>query len=91
MIQNPDAIRPLKFVRIRVYRGGQAEYLSTLMHDERKALLDDLAALRAEGKPESDAEVTETRDKIMFLVNALRDLDSALVSLAGPDEDPRER
>ena len=82
-------LRPLLFVRVRLYRGGMAEYISELLHDERIALLDDLAKLRAKGKPEDDTEVTETRNKILWLVNALRDIDAGLVSLAGPDEDPR--
>ena len=82
-------IRPLHFIRVRLYRGGMAEYVSEVLHDERVALLEDLSSLRSAGKPETDPEVEATRNKILWLVNALRDIDSGLVSLVGPDEDRR--
>lgn len=84
-----DAIRPLLYIRVRLYRGGQAEYIRDLLRDEQAALLEDLGRLRGEGKPETDPEVEDIRAKYLHLVNALRDIDAGLIQLAGPDEDPR--
>lgn len=84
-----NGVRPLHFVRVRLYRGGMAEWVQQVLRDEQAALYEDLAKLRAEGKPESHPEVTKVRENLVHSVNALRDIDSALISLVGPDEDPR--
>jgi hypothetical protein len=75
--------------RMRVYRGGQAEWAQTVLRDEQAALYDDLAAMRAQGKPEDDPELAAVRQKLMWSITILRDLDAAMVSLVGPDRDPR--
>lgn len=85
-----DAVRPLHFIRVRLYRGGQAEYVRDTLRDEQAAILEDIAALRAAGKPETDPEIAELRTQYLHLVNFLRDVDSGLMHLVGPDEDPRD-
>lgn len=86
---NDPGVRPLHFVRIRLYRGGMAEWVQQVLRDEQAALYDDLAKLRAEGKPENDREVERVRTNLVHSVNVLRDIDSSMISLVGPDEDPR--
>lgn len=86
----PDpSIRPLHFIRVRLYRGGMAEWVQQTLRDEQAALYDDLAEARRKGKPEDDPEVAEIRAKLVYSVNALRDIDAGLIQLVGPDEDPR--
>lgn len=80
--QNP---RPLDFIRIRLYRGGQAEFVLTLFTEERDGLLEDLGKMRGEGKAEDDPELVRTINEIRFLNNALRDLQNGLVELVGSD------
>jgi hypothetical protein len=77
--------------RMRVYRGGQGFWIQGVLRDEQSALYDDLAALRVQGRLEDDAEVTAIRQRLLWSTNILRDLDASLVSLVGPDEDPRDR
>jgi hypothetical protein len=84
-------IRPLLFVRVRLYRGGQAEWVRNLLRDEQEALFKDLAKARADGKPETDPEVIEMREQLSWSVSALRDIDHGLIDLVGPDRDPRPR
>lgn len=81
--------RPLHFIRIRLYRGGQAEYLRDLCRDEQAELLEELGDLRAKGKTEEDPEIVEVRQNLVWLINTLRDLDTGLLELVGPDSDPR--
>lgn len=89
MTQQNAEVRPLHFVRVRLYRGGMAEWVQKVLRDEQAALYEDLGNLRAEGKLESHPEVIEVRQNLMHSINALRDIDAAMVSLVGPDEDPR--
>lgn len=77
--------RPLDFVRARLYRGGQAEYIRDLLEDEKATLFDDLAALRTEGKPEDDPDVQEVRANLRHLINFLADVNRGLIELVGPD------
>lgn len=84
-----DAVRPLHFIRVRLYRGGQAETVRDVLRDEQAAILDDISDLRSQGKPEADPEIADARSRYLHLVNALRDIDAGLLQLAGPDEDPR--
>lgn len=75
--------------RMRIYRGGQGQWVQEVLRDVQAGLYDDLAKFREAGRDESDPEVAQVRDKLMWSVNILRDVDSCLVSLVGPDEDPR--
>lgn len=82
-------VRPLHFIRVRLYRGGMAEWVQQVLRDEQQALYEDLARLRGEGKPETHPEVEKVRTNLVHSVNVLRDIDSGLISLVGPNEDPR--
>ena len=77
--------RPLNFVRARLYRGGQAEYIRDLLEDEKESLFEDLAAARTHGKPEHDPEIEEIRTNLRHLINFLRDVNQGMVELVGPD------
>lgn len=81
--------RPLHFIRIRLYRGGQAEAIRDILRDEQAALYDELAELRAKGKDESDPEIETIRQTLVHVISALRDIDTGMIELAGPDVDPR--
>ena len=81
--------RPLHFIRVRLYRGGQAEAIRDILRDEQASLYDDLADLRAKGKPEDDDEVAEVRQNLVHVISALGDIDRGLIELVGPDADPR--
>lgn len=81
--------RPLLFIRVRLYRGGQAEYIRDLLRDEQAELMTELGELRGKGKPEDDPEVEEIKQNLVWLINALKDFDTGLIELAGPNEDPR--
>lgn len=82
-------VRPLLYARIRLYRGGQGEYLRDLLQDDQEDLLEELGQLRAAGKPEDDPEVMEVRTTLGHNANTLRDVSGALIELAGPNEDVR--
>ena len=77
--------RPLDFVRIRLYRGGQAEYLRNLCLDEQEALFEELGELRGKGMDEGSHEVQDVRARLHHLINILKDLNSGLIELRGPD------
>lgn len=78
--------RPLNFIRVRYYRGGQIEFIRALLDDEKNALYDDLGKMRDAGKQEDDPRVTETRDNLRHLINALRDIDQGMIELVGTGE-----
>ena len=46
--------RPLNFVRIRLERGGQAEFIRSVLETTKTVLLDKLGQLREDGLPEDD-------------------------------------
>jgi hypothetical protein len=77
--------RPLRFVRLRVYRGGPAEYLKTLLEDEKAAELENLSEYRTKGLPEESPAIEECRNNLRYLIGFLRDLDSAMIDMVGPD------
>lgn len=89
MTQQQTDLRPLHFIRVRLYRGGMAEWVQQVLRDEQAALYQDLAEARRQKKPENHPDVEDIRRKLVYSVNALRDIDSGLISLVGPDEDPR--
>ena len=76
-------------MRMRVYRGGQADWAQGVLRDEQAILYEDLGELRKQGVPESDPRAVSLRQRLTWSVNVLRDLDAAMISLVGPDEDPR--
>lgn len=80
-------LRPLDFVRVRLRRGGEAEYIQRLLTDEKEALLDDLGRLRDEGVAEDDPRIEEIRESLRHLISVLRDVDSGRVELAGSGRD----
>ena len=77
--------RPLSFIRIRLYRGGQAEFIRDLFEDEKDRLFKDLGDMRSEGKDESNPEVEECKTNLRHLIYALKDLNNGMIELAGPD------
>ena len=77
--------RPLDFVRVRLHRGGQAEYIRDLLEDEKEELMEELGKLRAEGKAEDDTDVEEVRNNLRHLILALKDVSMGLIELSGPD------
>jgi hypothetical protein len=77
--------RPLNFVRVRLFRDGQAEYIKELLEDEQDDLLEQLTKLRVAGKPEDDTEVAETRQNLRHIIRALSDVTRGLIDLVGPD------
>jgi len=77
--------RPLHFIRVRLYRGGQAEYVKTVLEDERDALLEDLSRMRTEGKNENDSDIQECAANIRHLNGALKDIMNGMIELVGPE------
>ncbi len=84
-----DMLMPSGERRMRIYRGGQAEWVRDVLQDVQAGLYDDLAKLRERGVPEEDPESVEIRRKLDWSVALLRDVSACLISLVGPDEDPR--
>lgn len=82
------APRPLAFIRLRVHRGGPAEYLHSLLEDEKSAEMENLTEYRTKGLAEDSTEVDEARMNLRYLIAFLRDLDSGLVDMLGPDPTP---
>ncbi len=79
------APRPLNFIRVRLYRGGQAEYIRDLLSDEVDALFEELAKFRGAGKNETDPELIEVTQNIRHLNGALKDIGNGLIEITGPD------
>ena len=79
------APRPLAFVRVRLYRGGQAEYVRDLLLDDKEDLFKDLFELRSAGKTEGDDEVQEVRRNLNYVINAIKDIERGMIELVGPD------
>lgn len=79
------APRPLNFIRVRLYRGGQAEYIRDLLSDELNASYEELGELRGAGKVETDPEIMEVIGNIRHLNGALKDIGNGLIELAGAD------
>ena len=77
--------RPLHFVRVRLYRGGQAEYIRDLLEGEKDNLFDDLTKLRTQGKHEDDPDIEECRTNLRHVINALKDVNNGLIELVGPE------
>lgn len=77
--------RPLDFVRVRLHRGGQAEYIRDLLEDEKEELMEELGRLRAEGNAEDSSEVEEVRANLRHLILALKDVSMGMIELAGAD------
>ena len=81
--------RPALFVRVRLFRGGQAEWVRDVLRDEQDNLYDDLARARERGLPEDSDEIQEIRQKLLWSIDTLRDAESSLIELVGPNRDPR--
>jgi hypothetical protein len=79
------APRPLNFIRVRLYRGGQAEYIRDLLADELDASYEELGLLRGKGLDETDKEIIEVVGNIRHLNGALKDIGNGLIELVGPD------
>jgi hypothetical protein len=77
--------RPLDFIRVRLYRGGQAEYVRDVLEDEKEALFEELGDLRGKGVDENSPETEKVRTNLRHVINALRDLSNGLIELRGPD------
>lgn len=79
----------MEFLKVRVYRGGQADTLLAVFQDRQADLFEALAKLRSSGMAEDDHEISETRARLVWLTNVLRELGLASIELVGPDADPR--
>lgn len=77
--------RPMNFIRVRLYRGGQAEYLRNLLLDEQEELFAELGKLRGEGMNEDSTDIEAIRTDLRHIINILRDVNSGMIELAGPD------
>lgn len=77
--------RPLNYIRVRLYRGGQVEYIRDVLEDERDQLYEDLAKMRAEKKPEDGPDITECTANIRHLNSAIRDIANGYTELVGPE------
>lgn len=77
--------RPLNFVRVRLYRGGQAEFVLSVLEDERDALLEELGALRGDGGKLDGKRAVEIQGQLRHLINAIRDVQMGLIELVGGD------
>jgi hypothetical protein len=77
--------RPLNYIRVRLYRGGQAEYVRSVLEDERVGLMEDLSQMRTAGKTEDDPEIQTCTANIRHLNNALKDIMNGLIELVGPE------
>jgi hypothetical protein len=75
--------RPLRFIRVRLHRGGQVEFIRDILNDEKDALFDDLGKMRDQGLPEDDPKVAKVRDQLRWLINAIRDIDQGTIELVG--------
>jgi hypothetical protein len=75
--------RPLDFVRVRLWRGGQAGAVRDLLADEVDALFEELGELREKGKHDDDPEIVKCAQKIRWFNSALKDINNALIELVG--------
>ena len=73
--------RPLNFVRIRLERGGQAEFIRSVLETTKTVLLDKLGQLREDGLPEDDPEIEEVTRKLRWTIRAVGDLDYGIIEL----------
>jgi hypothetical protein len=78
--------RPLDFIRVRLYRGGQAEYVAELFEGAEAFWFKQLGKLRDEGFDENSDEVQRARERLLWLISALKDVKSGMVELAGTGE-----
>lgn len=79
------APRPLNFIRVRLYRGGQAETIRDVLNDEVDALFEELAKMRGTGTAEDDPDLLVCTSAIRHLNAALKDINNGLVELTGAD------
>ncbi len=77
--------RPVDFIRVRIQRNGNAEWLRDLLLDEKADLFEELGRLRGEGLQEEDPEVTQVTTDLRHCIWVLRDIETGLIELIGPD------
>lgn len=82
------APRPLRFIRMRVNRGGPAEYLKALLEDEKAAEMENLTEYRTKGLAEDSKEIEEAKTNLRYLIGFTRDLETGMIDFAGPDIEP---
>ena len=75
--------RPLEYIRIRLHRGGEADYVRELLEGTQAFWFKRLGELRDEGFEENSDEVQYARQRLHWLVNVMRDVTSGLIELAG--------
>ncbi len=80
--------RGMEFLKVRVYRGGQADTLYDILLDEQDNLMNRLGKLRESNFAEDSPEIEEVRTNLHHCINVIRDLTSNMIELAGPDADP---
>ena len=74
--------RPFRYAKLRLYPENQA-WLKELIEVTQDEALADLARYRDEGRPESDSDVQECRDDLNQAADILRELNRAMIELAG--------
>ena len=75
--------RPLNFIRVRLYRGGQAEFMEELLLGVKDDMMAELGDLR--GRDPDSPEIQKLERELRWLISALGDVQMGLVELAGPD------
>jgi len=77
--------RPMQFIRIRLNRNANAEWLLGVLESERNDLYEELGRLRGEGKDEDNEEVVEVMTELRHCIFTLKDVELGLMELVGPD------
>ena len=73
------------FIKYRVDRGGNADFVRDLLEDEIDGLYTELAALRGEGKSEADPAAQSCRTRLRHLIGALGGVLRGTIELVGPE------
>lgn len=80
-----NAPRPLDFIRIRLFSAAQADWLIAICRDEADRLVEDLAALRRDGKSENGEDIRSLVEDARHCSSILRETMNARLELVGPD------
>ena len=79
----PLGPRPLDYIRIRLHRGGEADYVRELLEGAQEFWFKRLGELRDQDLDENSDDVQYARQRLHWLVNVLRDVNSGMIELAG--------
>lgn len=73
------------FLRVRLYRGGQADLIYDVLSDAKDELLDRIGGLRGKGIAESHPDIEHARNEVRHVISALASIDRGFIELVGPD------